>query len=52
LTNAVHAVSNVFLSHIESADKRPGFKELYSLSRLLEHHVYESDTLLVFKASV
>ena len=46
LTNAVHPVDRVFLHSIKSADKG-----LYNLARLLELHVYESDTLLIFKAA-
>jgi hypothetical protein len=48
LTNAVHPVSRVFLNHIKNADK----EGLYSLSRLIEFHVFESDTILIFKAAV
>lgn len=47
LANAVHAVQNVFLDQLKSADSG-----LYNLARLLELHVYESDTILVFKAAV
>ena len=48
LTNAVHPVPNVFLAHVKSADKAG----LYNLARLLELHVFESDTILIFKAAV
>jgi hypothetical protein len=48
LTNAVHPVNRVFLAHLRSADK----VGLYSLARMMEVGVYESDTILVFKASV
>lgn len=46
LTDAAHPVDKVFLQSIKSADKG-----LYNLQRLLEFHVYESDTLLIFKAA-
>ncbi len=43
---AVHPVKNVFLAQIRSSDKG-----LYNLSKLMELHVFESDTILVFKAA-
>jgi hypothetical protein len=47
LVNAVHPTQRVFLTHARSADKG-----LYNLARLLELNVYESDTILTFKAAV
>jgi hypothetical protein len=47
LTDAVQPVRNVFLTQARSADKG-----LYNLARLLELNVYESDTILTFKAAV
>lgn len=47
LPNAVHPVSGLFLKHIKSADRG-----LYNLDRLLHDHVYQSDTVLLFRASV
>lgn len=47
LTGAVHPVGRVFLSHVKSADRG-----LYDLQRLMQDHVYASDTLLTFRASV
>jgi len=49
LTNAVHPVSNVFLSEIKVV---AGETLGYNLARLLQHNVFESDSILVFKASV
>lgn len=52
--NAVHPIARlgiVFL-HAKSADRMPGNPAgLYNLSRLLQSHVFESDTILVFKVS-
>jgi hypothetical protein len=48
LTNAVTPVGNVFLWQVKNADHRG----LYDLGRLLEQHVFASDTILVFKAAV
>lgn len=49
LPNAVHPIARngIVFIHAKSAD-RTG---LYNLSRLLESHVFESDTILVFKVS-
>ena len=47
LSDAVRPAQNVFLSHARSADKG-----LYNLERLLNLNVYESDTILTFKAAV
>lgn len=47
LENAVHPVNGLILKHIKSADRG-----LYNLQRLLTDHVYESDTILTFRASV
>lgn len=50
---AVEPVSKVFLKHYRSGDRGPFYGGgLFDLSRLLELHVYESDTILTFKASV
>jgi len=46
LTNAVHPVNGVILVHLKSADRG-----LYNLNRLLDLHVYESDTILTFRAA-
>jgi hypothetical protein len=47
ISNAVHPAQNLILAQAKSADKG-----LYNLARLLELNVYESDTILVFKAAV
>jgi len=54
LANAVHplAAGSVVMMHAKSADRSPGNPAgLYNLPRLLEAHVYESDTILIFKAA-
>ena len=54
LPNAVHplAAGSLVLTHAKSADRSPGNPAgLYNLSRLLDAHVYESDTILIFKAA-
>lgn len=47
LSNAVHPVPNVFLAEVKNGDKG-----LYGLPRLMQLNVFESDTILVFRASV
>jgi hypothetical protein len=51
LTDAVHPVNNIFLWRLRNADENGPAKGLYNLKRLMNEHVYESDTILVFKAS-
>jgi hypothetical protein len=51
LDDAVHPVKNVFLWKYYNADENGPAKGLYNLKRLMGEHVYESDTILVFKAS-
>ena len=48
LTTAVHPVQSVIMIEFKSADA----KGLYDLERLLQQHVFESDTILIFKAGV
>lgn len=48
LTTAVHPVQSVIMIEFKSADA----KGLYDLERLLQKHVFESDTILIFKAGV
>lgn len=46
LANAVHPVVNIIPIAVKNADKG-----LYGLDRLLNDHVFESDTILIFKAA-
>ena len=55
LPNAVHPVTlgGLVMMHTKSADRRTGnLPGLYDLSRLLQAHVFESDTIVIFKAAV
>jgi hypothetical protein len=52
--DAVHPIQEfgIVLLSAKSADRSPGNPAgLYNLARLLQSHVYESDTILVFKVS-
>lgn len=52
LPDAVHPVtSNVFPIEIMNMDRGFRGKGLYSMDRLLQQHVFESDTILIFKAA-
>jgi hypothetical protein len=54
LANAIHplAAGSVVMTHARSADRSPGNPAgLYNLYRLLEAHVFESDTIVIFKAA-
>ncbi len=54
IPNAVHPIAprGIVLTHARSADRSPGNPAgLYNLARLLEAHVFESDTILMFKAA-
>jgi hypothetical protein len=47
LENAVHKVDGLVLLEIKNADK----SGLYNLAKLMDLHVFESDTILIFKAA-
>jgi hypothetical protein len=51
LTNAVHQTTKLIAVEIQNVDRGFRGKGLYSLDRLLQQHVYESDTILIFKAA-
>ena len=54
IPNAVHtlAAGSMVMSHAKSADRSPGNPAgLYNLARLLDAHVFESDTIVIFKAA-
>lgn len=51
LDDAVHPVSGVFLWQIRNSHENGPARGLYNLARLMNDHVYESDTILIFKAS-
>jgi len=52
IPSAVHplAAGSLVMTHAKSADRAPGNPAgLYSLARLLQAHVFESDTIVIFK---
>lgn len=51
LTDAVHPVNNVFVVQAETAAEANRTSLTYNLARLLNDHVFESDTIVTFKAS-
>ena len=54
LPAAVHPVGagGLVMTHAKSADRSPGNPAgLYNLARLLDAHVFESDTIVIFKAA-
>jgi len=54
IPNAVHPIAQhgIVFMNAKSADRMPGNPAgLYNLSRLMQSHVFESDTILIFKVS-
>lgn len=51
LTDAVHPVTHAFVISVENASENGKVGLPYNLARLLNDHVFESDTILTLKAS-